>query len=88
VKRFLANFPYRLARRIGVAVVGGIVVLVGIVMLVVPGPAFIVIPAGLSILALEFAWPRTWLKKMQAKSKQAMNAMKRRKSGSVSKSPK
>jgi tellurite resistance protein TerC len=32
-------------------------------MLVTPGPAFIVIPAGLAILGLEFAWARHWLKK-------------------------
>jgi hypothetical protein len=32
--------------------------LVGIVFLVTPGPAFVVIPVGLGILALEFEWRR------------------------------
>jgi uncharacterized protein (TIGR02611 family) len=49
------------ARRIVVAVIGFTVLLIGVVLLVLPGPAFIVIPAGLAILALEFAWAKRWL---------------------------
>jgi hypothetical protein len=33
----------------------------GIALVVLPGPAFLVIPAGLAILAIEFAWARRWL---------------------------
>jgi hypothetical protein len=39
-------------------------------MIVLPGPAFVVIPAGLAILGLEFAWARIWLKKVKAKSQE------------------
>ncbi len=53
----------RKARKVAVFVVGGTVLLIGIALLVLPGPAFIVIPAGLAILALEFAWARRWLSK-------------------------
>jgi uncharacterized protein (TIGR02611 family) len=42
--------------RIGFAIAGATVTLVGIAMLVTPGPAFVVIPIGLAMLALEFAW--------------------------------
>jgi hypothetical protein len=35
----------------------------GIALVVLPGTAFLVIPAGLAILALEFAWARSWLRK-------------------------
>ena len=42
--------------RIGFAVVGATVTLAGIAMLVTPGPAFVIIPLGLAMLALEFAW--------------------------------
>jgi uncharacterized protein (TIGR02611 family) len=42
--------------RIGVAGLGGIITLAGVAMLVTPGPAFVVIPIGLAMLALEFAW--------------------------------
>ncbi len=51
----------RIAKRIAVAVIGGTVLLVGVIMIVTPGPAFVVIPAGLAILAIEFAWARHWL---------------------------
>ncbi|MFM7481394.1 MAG: PGPGW domain-containing protein [Planctomycetota bacterium] len=53
----------RKARKVAVFVIGGTVLLIGVALLVLPGPAFIVIPAGLAILALEFAWARRWLDK-------------------------
>jgi uncharacterized protein (TIGR02611 family) len=39
-----------------VGVAGGLVLLAGIAMIALPGPACIVIPAGLAILATEFEW--------------------------------
>jgi len=51
----------KLARRIGIALAGGTVLLIGIVMIFLPVPAIIVIPIGLAILALEFTWAQTWL---------------------------
>ena len=42
--------------RIGFAIAGIAVTLVGVAMLVTPGPALVVIPIGLAMLALEFAW--------------------------------
>jgi uncharacterized protein (TIGR02611 family) len=42
--------------RTGFAIIGATVTLAGIAMLVTPGPAFVVIPIGLAMLALEFAW--------------------------------
>jgi Putative transmembrane protein (PGPGW) len=42
-------------RRVVVGVIGGTIVLIGIALLVLPGPAFIVIPLGLLILGSEFA---------------------------------
>ena len=44
----------RTTRKVVVAVIGSTVLLVGVIMIVAPGPAFIVIPAGLAILATEF----------------------------------
>jgi uncharacterized protein (TIGR02611 family) len=60
------NGALRLAKKIAVASVGASVVLVGIVMIVTPGPAIVVIPAGLAILAVEFAWARRWLRRVKA----------------------
>lgn len=59
------NKTYKIARRIAVAVVGSTVLAVGIALIVLPGPAIIVIPVGLAILGAEFAWARLWLKKIR-----------------------
>ncbi len=58
---------YKLARRIVVAVVGSTILVVGIFMLVLPGPGIVVIPVGLAILSIEFAWARFWLKRVRAR---------------------
>ena len=42
--------------RVAFAVAGAIVLLGGLVMLITPGPAFVLIPIGLAMLALEFTW--------------------------------
>jgi uncharacterized protein (TIGR02611 family) len=55
----------KIVRRIIVSVIGGTVLLIGITLLVLPGPAFIVIPIGLAILATEYAWARHWLRKVR-----------------------
>lgn len=59
--RSAVNITYRFAKRIVIAIIGSTVLLVGVIMLVTPGPAFVVIPLGLGILAVEFAWARRWL---------------------------
>jgi tellurite resistance protein TerC len=48
-----------------VSVVGITVLLIGIALLVLPGPAFVLIPVGLAILATEYAWARRWLRKVR-----------------------
>ncbi len=57
-------------RRWLVGIIGTTVLLVGLALIFLPGPAFVVIPVGLAILATEFVWARryleragTWLKK-------------------------
>lgn len=60
----------RQARRVVIGVVGFTVLLIGAALLVLPGPAFIVIPAGLAILAIEFAWARRWLQRIKQVAEQ------------------
>jgi tellurite resistance protein TerC len=67
---------YKWARRIAIAIVGFSVLIVGIAMIVLPGPAFIVIPVGLGILGLEFAWARHWLHKVKERSAQVVNTIR------------
>jgi tellurite resistance protein TerC len=50
-------------RKIVIAVIGTTILLIGIALIVLPGPAFIVIPIGLSILASEFVWARRVIKR-------------------------
>jgi hypothetical protein len=45
-------------RKAIIGLIGGTILLLGIALIVLPGPAFIVIPIGLAILATEFAWAR------------------------------
>lgn len=59
------QMTYKLARRIAIATIGGTILVIGIVMLVAPGPAVLVIPLGLGVLAAEFAWARNWLSKLR-----------------------
>ena len=59
------HLTYKVARRIAIAVLGSTVLAIGIVMIVAPGPAIIVIPIGLAILGIEFAWARLWLKHLR-----------------------
>ena len=56
---------YVLVRRVIVFVLGMSIVLVGVVMLVTPGPAVVVIPAGLALLATEFLWARRLLRRLK-----------------------
>jgi outer membrane protein OmpA-like peptidoglycan-associated protein len=51
----------RLARKVAVALAGGSVLAAGIALIVLPGPAVLVIPLGLTILATEFPWARRLL---------------------------
>ena len=63
---FLRRLKLGHARKLLVGVLGGSVVLVGIAMIALPGPAILVIPVGLAILATEFVWARRWLKRGRA----------------------
>ena len=63
LSRLLKSENIKIVKRVMVSVVGATVLLIGIALLVLPGPAFVVIPVGLAILATEYAWARRWLRK-------------------------
>ena len=62
------EITYRWARRIAISIVGGTVLAIGVAMIVLPGPALVVIPLGLAILGVEYAWARRWLRKVKART--------------------
>ena len=80
VRRILVG-TLKQARRLVVAVLGFTVVLIGVIMFFTPGPAIIVIPAGLGILATEFLWARRLLKHVKERVAQMANKVKRKKTG-------
>jgi tellurite resistance protein TerC len=49
-----------------VAVAGGLVLIAGFAMIVLPGPAIVVIPLGLALLATEFPWAARLLRHLRA----------------------
>jgi cardiolipin synthase len=52
---------FRVVRKVAVAVLGLSVLAFGVALIVLPGPAILVIPLGLAILATEFIWARQLL---------------------------
>ncbi len=58
-----------LLRKCLVAILGGALLIAGVAMLFLPGPAIVVIPAALAILAVEFLWARRWLNWMRDRYK-------------------
>jgi len=71
VRRALMG-SYRAGRKLAIATIGASVVALGVAMLVLPGPAIIVIPLGLAILAIEFAWARRWLERLRDGSRSVL----------------
>ncbi len=53
------------ARRTAIAMAGFTILALGVVMLVTPGPGWLVIVVGLSVLGLEFLWARRMLRRLK-----------------------
>ena len=75
IKRFRAKAKTtaagELAWRIGVAILGGSITVLGAIFLITPGPGWLIIFAGLGILASEFAWAERALIKTKMVALQA-----------------
>ncbi len=66
-------------RRILVASVGLVTLLVGVVLLVLPGPGLVVMLFGLAILATEFAWAKRSLHHVKHRGNRVARGIRRRK---------
>jgi uncharacterized protein (TIGR02611 family) len=73
------RFLRRNGKRIGVSIAGGALVLVGLVMLVLPGPGVLVIIAGLAILATEYVWAQRAMNFAKRKASEAKDKVTRKK---------
>src|SRR3954463_1634373 len=59
--RIRANPTGRLSLKIGIGVLGGLVVALGIVLIPFPGPGWAIVILGLAIWAIEFTWAKNLL---------------------------
>ncbi len=56
---------YKQIKRLAIFLIGISIVLIGCILFFTPGPAILVIPIGLAILATEFIWAKKLLKKFK-----------------------
>jgi len=81
MKRFLNVWNLeniKIVKRVIVSVIGATVLVIGIALVVLPGPAFIVIPVGLAILATEYAWARRWLRRARRLASNVLSSAERK----------
>jgi uncharacterized protein (TIGR02611 family) len=67
------------ARKIGVTVLGLLILIAGAIMLVLPGPGIVVIILGLVVLSWEYEWARRHLHRARRAHKKAMTKIRSRK---------
>lgn len=73
----LLHLTLRQARKLVVAVIGGTIMFIGVIMFFTPGPAMVLIPLGLAILATEFIWARRLLKRIKQEAGTALSYWKK-----------
>ena len=76
--REVFHFIQRNSKRVGVSIAGFVVLILGIVLLVAPGPGMLVIILGLAILSTEYAWARRALDQAKARAKGAADRIRRK----------
>jgi uncharacterized protein (TIGR02611 family) len=67
------RFIGRNGKRIGVSILGFVLVVGGLALLVLPGPGMLLIIAGFAILATEYVWAQRALNFAKQKAAQAKN---------------
>jgi len=67
------RFIGRNGKRIAISVAGLVLLLLGLAMMVLPGPGILFIIAGLAVLATEYVWAQRMLNYTKQKAEQAKN---------------
>ena len=75
----VARFIQRSGKRIAVTIAGFAVLLAGIALLVLPGPGWLLIFIGLTILATQYVWAERLLTAAKRKAEQAKDVVLRKK---------
>jgi uncharacterized protein (TIGR02611 family) len=65
-------------RRIGVLIVGLVLLVAGVLLLVLPGPGLLVTMAGLAVLATEYEWARRLLARVRQHARRISDKVRRR----------
>ncbi len=73
------RFLMKNGKRIAITAVGATLVLVGLVMLVLPGPGILLVIAGLAVLASEYVWAQRMLNYAKRKGQEAKDRVVRKK---------
>lgn len=71
-----ARLPHPV-RWVGAALVGGALIATGVVLLVLPGPGLLLIALGVAVLASEFAWAESVLRRMKQAGTAAVDSARR-----------
>jgi uncharacterized protein (TIGR02611 family) len=77
--KLVARFIGRNAKRVAVTIAGFTVVIVGLILVPLPGPGWLIVFAGLAILATEYVWAQRLLNFAKSKVGQAKDAVLRKK---------
>ena len=77
----MIDVTYRQARRLVILITGTVLLLVGVALIFLPGPAIVVIPAGLAVLSLEFAWARRFLTHVRRRISEQQRRMRLKNGG-------
>lgn len=73
--RIISELPIKQARRLVIIVFGFSVLMIGVVMIFLPGPAIILIPLSLAILGTEFVWARRVLARLKREVSRLQSAV-------------
>jgi uncharacterized protein (TIGR02611 family) len=71
--KVVVAFLARNGKRIGIAIAGGLLIIIGLALLILPGPGWLFIFLGLGVLATEFVWAERMLTTAKAKAQEAKN---------------
>ena len=77
--KVVGRFIARNGRRIAITIVGVVVLLAGLALLVLPGPGWLLIFVGLSILGTEYVWAQRLLRIAKEQANNAKDKVLRRK---------
>lgn len=67
VRQTYALFLLRHSKRVGVAIIGGLVIIIGLILIPYPGPGWLIVFGGLAVLATEFKFAAKVLEKLKEK---------------------